>query len=677
MFSFASRRPPALLAAAVAVILPFALARTASADDAGVARIGSIQGSVAVQRGDSDQPTAAALNAPVLGADYVTTGDNSRAEVDLDGYSSVRLGADAQVRFANLDPANRQIQLAQGPVDLRVFRGNDLNDQIDTPSISIRPQQPGSYRVNVLPDGTTQVVVRSGAAQILTPQGDRTVGPGTTLVASGSATSPSISTQGAVADDSFDQWDGQRDQYYQQAAPSDSYVDPAIVGVDDLQPYGRWDDDPTYGQVWVPNEPASWTPYRNGQWVWEDGYGWTWVGDEPWGWAPYHYGSWYRSMYGWAWYPPRPAAYAPVWQPAMVAFLGFNIGNVSIGIGFGSPGYDVGWVPLAPFEPYYPWYSQYGYGYGAPAYNSITYVNNVSIYRNYRYGTAVTGRQFVAGQFGHPMRYSSSTWRNARGFRGAVPMVPTAANLRYSARPVSARLRPSSTFARAQFAGRPAIARRIPFTRQRTAIASSLRHVRTATVAAHFTTPRTAAQVRSAQSREIAQRAAFAKRPAHFATVTPRTAGARTAARPAANHGTARTANHGTARTANHGTARTANHGAAPHAGSRTTAHTATSRGVAANPAWRRFGTARGTSAHASTAHVASHTRPAGTRTTAHRRREPHGRPRDDGAHRTHGARDDRAHGARDGSSYDGAHLRCGADDGAHVRRRADDRAHV
>jgi len=37
----------------------------------GVARISDMQGSVAVQRADSNQAVAATVNAPVLGADYV------------------------------------------------------------------------------------------------------------------------------------------------------------------------------------------------------------------------------------------------------------------------------------------------------------------------------------------------------------------------------------------------------------------------------------------------------------------------------------------------------------------------------------------------------------------------------------------------------------------------------
>ena len=93
--------------------------------------------------------------------------------------------------------------------------------------------------------------------------------------------------------------------------------------------------------------------------MWEEGFGWTWLGYEPWGWAPYHYGRWYHSArYGWCWYPERAFV---AWRPAVVAFVGF--GGFSFGFG------DIGWVPLAPYETYYPWW---GTGYG----NNVTYVTN-------------------------------------------------------------------------------------------------------------------------------------------------------------------------------------------------------------------------------------------------------------------------------------------------------------
>lgn len=57
---------------------------------------------------------------------------------------------------------------------------------------------------------------------------------------------------------------------------------------------------------------------------------------------------------------------APVYTPALVAFFGFGGAGVSVGVGFGWN--SVGWVPLAPDEPFLPWYHA-----------SETYIRNVNV----------------------------------------------------------------------------------------------------------------------------------------------------------------------------------------------------------------------------------------------------------------------------------------------------------
>jgi hypothetical protein len=95
-----------------------------------------------------------------------------------------------------------------------------------------------------------------------------------------------------------------------------------------LSPHGRWVQTPEYGEVWVPNVPAGWRPYSQGQWVYTEA-GWTFVSSEPWGWAPFHYGRWaYHETLGWVWIPGYE------WAPAWVAW---RYGDAYIG-----------WAPLGP-----------------------------------------------------------------------------------------------------------------------------------------------------------------------------------------------------------------------------------------------------------------------------------------------------------------------------------------
>jgi len=439
------RQPVSLLIAALAAGLAFGATAAASADgDAaassgvGVARISALEGTVTIQRGDSATATAAVINAPVLGSDYVTTASGALAEIQFDGATAVRLGSGVQLRFTHLDTTDRQLQLADGTIVLRQLRGADAHAQIDTPSISVRPHAAGSYRISVDTAGATRVTVRSGQAEIVTPGGLQMVGPGSTRLAGGPASSPAITSLPALALDDFDRFNGDRDQRELRAL-ADAYAPPGVAGIDDLDAYGRWVNDGSYGTVWVPLSVApGWAPYRDGRWVWENAYGWTWIGYEPWGWAPYHYGRWYRSAgYGWCWVPARAVV---AWSPALVGFVTFG------GVGFGFD--TIGWVPLAPFEPFTPWW---GYGH-----TTIVNVTNVFVnepgrrhhdrdeiarpfYKNWHDGggTAVARQRFLEGRFDRTVALTPDRMRTGQPVRGTVPIAPSAANFRFSDRPVA------------------------------------------------------------------------------------------------------------------------------------------------------------------------------------------------------------------------------------------------
>ncbi|HEY5427258.1 MAG TPA: FecR domain-containing protein, partial [Candidatus Tumulicola sp.] len=139
-----------------------ALAQYTVAGAPGVANVSVTQGEVAIVRGDSGEQVAADINAPLLPGDYISTAGNSRAEVQFDGISMLRLAQNTQVRFVSLTPGSREIQVASGTAELAELQGADGSAQIDTPSVTVRANQAGDYRVSVLPDGQTQVTVRSG-----------------------------------------------------------------------------------------------------------------------------------------------------------------------------------------------------------------------------------------------------------------------------------------------------------------------------------------------------------------------------------------------------------------------------------------------------------------------------------------------------------------------------------
>jgi hypothetical protein len=372
-----------------------------------VARLSVVEGQVALKHGDDSDQAAAAANAPIVAGDYITTGNDGRAEVQLDGANVVRAGAGTELRFTQLDGANDVTQLAQGTVELRVFATGQDNVQVQTPSVDLEPSQAGEYLISVTSDGNTQVTARSGSIAVVTPQGTQQVEPGRTMVVAGEAANPRYQYTDEVAQTDVEAWGDQRDQMLASAQNAQSqYVPSDMTGSADLNQYGNWVAIPGYGNAWVPNGVApGWSPYSNGSWVSLNYYGPTWVAAEPWGWAPYHYGRWfYAPTVGWAW---TPGARNAVWSPALVAFFGFG-GGGRVGIGFG----NVGWVPLAPGESYRPWWGRGG---------SLSLGVSFASYRNYSHG--FVGVSYNAWQHGvinraHPM--SVGELQGAHFYRGNV-----------------------------------------------------------------------------------------------------------------------------------------------------------------------------------------------------------------------------------------------------------------
>lgn len=410
----------------------------ADAPDQGVARISLLNGDVSIRHGDTDDYTAAGLNAPLMTGDRVSTTAGARTEIQFDFANMIRLGPMSEVRMGQLQYRRYQVQVATGTVMFHVTRETDAQVEVETPSVSVRPTRRGSYRITVQPDGTSEITVRAGEAEIFTPRGSERLRQGQTMQARGSQADPEFQIIAEIPQDDFDRWNANRDQEIERSVSS-RYVPSDVYGTEQLDQYGQWVYDSPYGWVWVPRVDPGWAPYRVGRWSYLNYYGWTWYSGDPWGWAPYHWGSWYYGGRGWAWYPGviGPRYY---WRPALVAWFGWGSGfggGNRFGFGFG----NVGWCPLAPFERFRPWYGR------GNTINNVTIVNNTNItniYRNARFdrGNGVTsigvndfGRRGT--QVGNFVRANENDLRSAGEVRGRLPVTPAAESRRFGDRPVN------------------------------------------------------------------------------------------------------------------------------------------------------------------------------------------------------------------------------------------------
>ncbi|WP_432261127.1 DUF6600 domain-containing protein [Cupriavidus sp. TMH.W2] len=395
-----------------------------------IATLTAVDGNLSFAPAGSDAWAATGLNRPVTTGDRLWLDQGGRAELHA-GTVAMRLGGATAASILNLDDSATQVKLTQGTMQLRVRAlppGQTV--EVDTPNLAFVPREPGDYRLDVAPDGsTTTVTMRHGSAVVYGDsrsvelrRGDRMRFAGTDLADAGGGGAPV---------DAFDRWTAARDAR-EDTSPSARYVPREMPGYAALDGYGDWQEDPGYGAVWFPRVvSAGWAPYSAGHWAWIAPWGWTWIDDAPWGFAPSHYGRWAYVGSRWGWVP-GPYVH-PCYAPAVVAFVGAGGPDWNVRVG-GGPG--VAWYPLGPRDAYRPVYR------ASPTYvasiNRVT-VNNFVMgdrrpppYANRNVPGAITGmpaRNFVEGRPARGMHRDE--WRNlpAGEARGAPPVAPVKASL--------------------------------------------------------------------------------------------------------------------------------------------------------------------------------------------------------------------------------------------------------
>lgn len=407
----------------------------------GVARISMIHGSVSTQRADSGDVSAATLNTPLENGDQISTGNNSRTEVQLDYANVLRLAANSQATIATLDRHHIQVQVGDGLAYFSTYRGNEAQVEVDTPNVAVRPtNHEASFRLLVNSGGETDVIVRHGDVDVSTPDGSKRVHHGEMIAVRGLNNDVKFKVSDAPGKDDWDTFNQNRDRVIQ-SAQSWRYTDRYYTGSQDLDSYGTWSEVPDYGRVWIPSQGPDWAPYSDGSWVYQPYYGWTWVSSEPWGWAPYHYGRWFVYGGSWAWWPGPIGVgfgYYPIWAPAYVSFFGFG-GGFGFGFGFGS----FGWLPIGPCDFFHPWWGGFGGRFGFVGFrdfpgagwrplargNRFSNLRSVESNARVRSGLTTVG----SGAFGHGAVHGTAASlaqvRSSHVMTGNLPVVPSHASL--------------------------------------------------------------------------------------------------------------------------------------------------------------------------------------------------------------------------------------------------------
>ena len=187
--------------------------------------------------------------------------------------------------------------------------------------------------------------------------------------------------QGQV-DADWDDWNSQRDQLWSKRTevrgesvrylPSNLHDESYA-----LDENGGWEQvyyEGQYRRFWRPRVSAGWAPFTAGRWSVYYGDN-CWVPYEPFGYVTHHYGNWLYANNFWYWAPPVVGV-----QVGIGPLLGIGFGWYPGRVGWIHSGVNVGWVPLAPFEPYY---SNRRWGSRNLVVNNVN-INNININR-YQY----------------------------------------------------------------------------------------------------------------------------------------------------------------------------------------------------------------------------------------------------------------------------------------------------
>lgn len=300
-----------------------------------LARFSYIEGEVSWRPGEDQDWSDASVNVPFQQGTEIWLTQGSRAEVQFDDGSTMKLTDSALASFVTMysDESGEftEIRLQGGTAGLHL-RSPLSKYQLDTDMGSAKCSGPAIFRVD--DRNGFRVSSREGVIHVESADDQVDVEP----LSAASLYDPNgeFTVRGIPGPDNFDSFCSGRDGYMFRHS---AYLPPNIaMCAGDLDHYGEWVMIPGYGRCWHPyGVDEEWRPYHDGNFVWVGNLGYTWCGNEPWGYAPYHYGTWFVYNNAWWWAPGPQQQY---WSPAVVSFSSYNG--------------QVGWCPLAPREVHYP-----------------------------------------------------------------------------------------------------------------------------------------------------------------------------------------------------------------------------------------------------------------------------------------------------------------------------------
>ena len=358
-----------------------------------VGRITYVQGKVLRYVPEEEDWVAIVKDTPFGLRDALHSERGSRAEIIIPNNTWARIDGDTEIRLIELRTEITAIEVASG-VARFYNKGSDAVIEARTSFGYVTGPGETSFDLYVS-DDSVEVVPLKGTVYFVhsTSETKFEVIAGSSSIFADSREVMAVEPR---PDPSWHAWNNKMDALWSKRmrvrGKSIEYLPPALhyEGFI-LDEHGRWERvyyNGAYRHFWRPLHVSfGWTPFTIGRWiVWCGDH--TWIPYEPFGYLTHHYGSWIFVGGFWYWAPPVPRIRVCIgppppplfplpffWCPGRVAWIHFR-GHV-------------GWVPLAPWEPYY-CYRRWGPRAIVVNNVNITKVNlNMNRYKNFRHAVVI------------------------------------------------------------------------------------------------------------------------------------------------------------------------------------------------------------------------------------------------------------------------------------------------
>jgi uncharacterized membrane protein YgcG len=174
--------------------------------------------------------------------DRVRTANDGRVEILLNPGSYLRVGGDSEVELSNNTLANLEVRLLRGTaiVEATGADGLELNINISTPHTKLAIVRQGLYRLNVVPNDATELIVRKGRV-ILSDSHTKVKGGNKVVFSATNVSVAKLTKEEKKVQQDVDNWSKQRAETLAKANRriSDQMLTSAFASFRDWDPFSR------------------------------------------------------------------------------------------------------------------------------------------------------------------------------------------------------------------------------------------------------------------------------------------------------------------------------------------------------------------------------------------------------------------------------------------------------